>query len=57
MKTKVEIIKLDLPVDGYNYNAQKWFSFDGNTCVYTGHGKYFKTLAEAEAYRKEQEDD
>lgn len=56
MKTKVHIHKLAFPVDGYQYNAQKWFSLDGENYYYTGHGKYFRTLAEAEAYKEENND-
>lgn len=53
MKTleKKEIKKLELPVDGYNYNAQIWRSIDGSkTWCYCGCGKYFRTLEEAEAW-------
>lgn len=56
MKTKVYIHRLYFPLDGiYNYNAQKWFSLDGKNYCYTGHGKYFRTLEEAEAYKEENE--
>lgn len=55
MKTRVHIYKLAFPVDVYNYNAQKWFSLDGENYCYTGHGKYFRTLEEAEAYKEENE--
>ena len=56
MTTKVYIHRLYFPLDGiYNYSAQKWFSLDGETYCYTGHGKYFRTLEEAEAYKEENE--
>lgn len=55
MKTieKAEIKKLSFPVSGYNYDVQILRSADGGeTFVYCGSGKYFKTYEEAEAYSK-----
>ena len=55
MKTieKAEIKKLSFPVNGYNYNVQVLRSVDGGeTFVYCGSGKYFKTYEKAEAYSK-----
>lgn len=59
MKTleKVDIKKLSFPVSEYEYNAQIWRSVDdGKSFCYCGSGKYFKTLAEAERYKKEREE-
>lgn len=51
---KVKIESLYFPVDGYQYNAQIWRSVNGGeTFWYCGCGEYFRTLAEAEAYKKE----
>ena len=56
MKVKVYIHRLHFPLDGiYNYSAQKWFSLDGETYSYTGYGKYFRTLEEAETCKEENE--
>lgn len=53
---KVEIKEFSIPVDGYCYDAQIWGSVDGGkTWWYCGHGKFFRTLAEAEAYKLEVE--
>ena len=49
----VRIEKLYSPVHGYNYNAQIWRSIDGKKFYYCGFGKYFRTLEEAEEYKKE----
>lgn len=52
----VKIEKLAFSVDGYNYNAQIWKSLDRKNFCYCGYGKYFKTLEEAEAYKKQIEE-
>ena len=50
-----KIEKLSFPIDGiYNYNVQRWTSTDGGkTFAYCGFGKYCRTEAEAQAYKKE----
>ena len=53
MLEKKKIEKLSFPVDGYNYNVQIVRSVDGGkTWWYTGFGKYFRTLEEAQEYAK-----
>ena len=50
---KYRIIKLDFPVDIYNYNVQVLTSIDGgNIYYYGGNGKFCKTLKDAEEYAK-----
>lgn len=54
--TKCKIEKLAFPVDCYNYNVSEWRSIDGGeTFWYCGHGKFCKTLQEAEEYAKNKE--
>lgn len=53
MTEKVVIIKLFFPIDYYNYNAQIWRSRNNKDFYYCGCGKYFRTLEEAENYKKE----
>lgn len=61
MSTKVihkyMIKKLAFPVDGiYTHNVQCWTSINGGkTFAYCGHGKFCRSLEEAEAYRAEKE--
>ena len=51
-----KIERTSFPLDGiYNYNAQVWLSLDGKNYYYTGHGKFFRTEAEAIAYKEEVE--
>lgn len=46
------IKKLHFPIEGYRYNAQIITSVDGGqNFYYCGNGKYFRTEAEAEAYK------
>ena len=53
---KVVIEKLIEPVGvNYNYNAKIFTSVDGKTFHYCGNGKYFQTLKQAEAFKKEVE--
>ena len=53
---KVVIEKLSEPVGvNYNYNARIFTSVDGKTFHYCGNGKYFQTLKQAEAFKKEVE--
>ena len=54
---KVKIEKLNDPVGvNYNYNAKIFTSVDnGKTFYYCGNGKYFQTLEQAEAFKKEVE--
>lgn len=48
------IEKLDQPVHGYRYNVQIETSTDGGkNFLYSGNGRYFKTLEEAENYKNE----
>lgn len=47
---------LYLPVDGYNFIVKTIKSLDGQNYYYSGHCRYFKTEAEAKAYKEEQED-
>ena len=54
---RVKIEKLSKPVGvNYNYNAKIFTSVDnGTTFNYCGNGKYFQTLKQAEAFKKEVE--
>ncbi len=53
---EVRIKELHFPIDCYHYDAQIWSSVDGGKSWYhCGHGKYFRTLEEANAYKAEQE--
>ena len=48
---KCSIEKLAFPVDGYTYNVMEWRSVDGGEVfAYCGHGRYCRTLHEAEQY-------
>lgn len=47
---------LRLPVDGYTFTVKTITSVDGGQkFYYSGNSRYFKTEAEAEAYKEEQE--
>ena len=51
MIVKCTIEKMAFPVDGYAYNVQEWRSVDGGEVfAYCGHGRYCRTLREAEQY-------
>lgn len=51
MIVKCTIEKMAFPVDGYAYNVQELRSVDGGeTFWYCGHGRYCRTLHEAEQY-------
>ena len=51
MIVKCTIEKMAFPVDGYAYNVQEWRSVDGGEVfAYCGHGRYCRTLLEAEQY-------
>lgn len=52
---RINILKLETPVHGYNYNVQVLNTTDGNNFYYTGQGKYFHTEKEALDYKKEME--
>lgn len=48
---KCSIEKLAFPVDGYTYNVMEWRSVDGGKNFWhCGHGRYCRTLHEAEQY-------
>lgn len=48
---KCTIEKMVFPVDGYAYNVQEWRSLDGGKNFWhCGHGRYCRTLREAEQY-------
>lgn len=48
---KCTIEKLAFPVDGYTYNVMEWRSVDGGKNFWhCGHGRYFRTLLDAERY-------
>ena len=57
VQNKYIIQALAFPIDGiYTHNVQRWTSTDGGrTFAYCGFGKYCKSVAEAEAYKKEME--
>lgn len=49
--TKCTIEKLAFPVSGYRYNVMEWRSIDGGQNFWhCGHGRYCKTLKEANQY-------
>ena len=48
---KCSIEKLAFPVDGYTYNVMEWRNVDGGENFWhCGHGRYCRTLREAEQY-------
>ena len=48
---KCTIEKLAFPIDGYTYNVMEWHSVDGGKNFWhCGHGRYCRTLREAERY-------
>lgn len=48
-----KIKELSFPIEGYNYNVQIIRSVDGgHSWWYTGDGKYFKTLEDAQEFAK-----
>lgn len=54
--TEYHLEKLNLPVAEYSYIVQTWRSVDnGKTFAYCGESKYFRTEAEAAAFKAEQE--
>lgn len=56
VKRKVIVNKLNLPVDCYYYDVKVITSIDnGETYYYAGFGKFARTLKEAEAIKKELE--
>ena len=58
VKRKVIVSKLNLPVDDYSYDVKLLTSIDnGDTYYYAGFGKFARTLKEAEAIKKELEQD
>ena len=56
MIQRAVIDRLHFPIDGYLYNVRIETSIDNNLFAYCGNGRYFKTKAEAEAYKKEFEE-
>lgn len=56
VKNKYELHKLAFPIDGiYRYEVRRWSSVAGEPFMHCGFGKFCRTKAEAEAYRKEME--
>ena len=55
MNAKAKIEKMAFSVGGvYDYNVMIYRSIDGDkSFYYCGSGKYFKTLEEAEKFKKE----
>lgn len=55
--TEYHLQKLYLPVNEYSYIVQTWRSVDnGKTFAHCGESKYFRTEAEAAAFKAEQEE-